>query len=256
VCAAVALLVGGAQARAETVTLHLDSVTPGSVQGTYNGTTSSFTPGPYFWSTTTTPINSVSTFCVQLDQFITVGQTYTFQKTSLTDTPTVGNQMKANYITELYGRYYKAAWNSSGFTGSTQATAFQLALWKLIYDGPTDAKDKASLSLSSGKFSDTSPSDATAVSLAQKYLTGGGGYTALSGDTSQFAKNKDLAGLQLAGLTDMTNPGAVVSGGVQDQLVLVPAAAVPAPPGVFLAGAGLLALVGRGRFLRRKAATA
>src|SRR5437868_11340010 len=186
-CAAAALLAGGPRARAETITLHLDSVTSASVQGTFNGSTQTFTPGPYFWSTTTAPINSVSTFCVQLDQFITVGNTYTFDKTSLAASPTVGNQTKANYITELYGRYYNTAWNSPSFTGSTQATAFQLALWELIYDGPTSASSKGSLDLSSGTFKDTASSDAAAVSLAQKYLTGGSGFTALSGDTSQFA---------------------------------------------------------------------
>src|SRR5207249_1402595 len=209
-----------------------------SVQGTFNGSTQTFTPGPYFWSTTTAPINSVSTFCVQLDQFITVGNTYTFEKTSLAASPTVGNQTKANYITELYGRYYNTAWNSPSFTGSTQATAFQLALWELIYDGPTSARRKGSLDLSTGTFKDTASAHAAAVSLAQNYLTGGSGYTALSGDTSQFATR--FPGFQLQGLSAATGSNNVVTG-VQSQIVLT---AVPAPPGVFLAGAGLLALVG------------
>jgi hypothetical protein len=247
VFAGLALLVGGQQARADTISLHLDSVTPAQAHITFNGSSEAVTPGPYFWSTTTTPINSVSTFCVQLDSFIQVGQTYTFQKTSLASAPTIGNQTKADYITELFGRYYNTAWSNPSFTGSTQATAFQLALWELVYDGPTDASSKGSLDLSSGTFKDTSSSDSSAVSLAQKYLNGGSGYTALSGDTSQFTKN--FGGYQLLGLSPSSGQGQVVNG-VQGQVVLVNT--VPAPPGVFLAGAGLIALVGRGRFLRRK----
>jgi hypothetical protein len=252
--AAVVFLAGSSRAQADTVTLYFDHITSQSVQTTFNGNPATFTPGPYYWKNPPSALNAnTATFCVQLDQFITLNSTYTFQKSSLANMPTIGNQTKADYITELYGRYYNTAWNNPGFAGSTASAAFQLALWELIYDGPVSPSNKGNLDLSSGIFKDTA--DAPATPLAQKYLTGGGGYVALSGDTSQFAKN--LAGYDLIGLTDVTPPSGAqaVQQGIQDQLVLTPKTpGVPAPAGVWLAGAGLVALIGRGRFLRRKAA--
>lgn len=253
--AVVAFAAGSPQAQADTVTLYLDHTTGQKANATFNGSSISAVPGPYYWKDPPSAVNAnTTTFCVQLDQFVSVGSTYTFEKSALAAMPTIGNQTKANYITELYGRHYNLAWNNPNFTGSTASLAFQLALWELIYDGPTGPGSLGSLNLAKGTFRDTSSADAAAVSLAQKYLTGGsGGYVALSGDTSQFAQR--LSGYDLIGLKDFTGgiQPATVQPGIQDQLVLVPTSVVPAPAGVWLAGAGLVALIGRRRLARKKA---
>jgi hypothetical protein len=251
--AAVAFLAAAPVARAGTVTMLLDHTTGQSTNATFNGSGITAAPGPYYWKNPPTALNAnTATFCVQLDQFVTVGNTYQFQTSSLANLPTVGNSIKANYITELFGRHFNTAWLNPSFTGSTASVAFQLALWELIYDGPTTANPKGNLNLANGTFADTSSGDAAAVSLAGKYLNGGsGGYVALTGDASQFALR--LPGYSLTGLTDVTGGTNTVSGGIQDQIVITPPqSVVPAPAGVWLAGAGLLALIGRGR-LRRKA---
>jgi hypothetical protein len=251
VVAAVAFLAGSPRAQADTVTLYFDHTTNQTTHPTFNGSAINPTPGPYYWKDPpSAPNANTATFCVQLDQFIVLHDTYTFQKTPLASMPTIGNQTKADYISELYGRYYNLAWNNPSFAGNTASTAFQLALWELIYDGPKSPTDKGTLDLSQGNFKDTSSSDAAVVSLAQKYLSGGsGGYVALSGDTSQFANN--LKGYQLVGLTEPPPAGQSVVQPIQDQLVLLPTSPVPAPAGVWLAGAGLVALIGRRRFLRK-----
>jgi hypothetical protein len=252
-CLAVAVLAGFQPVRADTVTLYFDHTTNQSANITFNGSHPTVTPGPYYWKDPPSALNAnTATFCVQLDQFISLHNTYTYQTSSLANMPTIGNQIKANYITELFGRYYNPAWGNPSFTGNTTSTAFQLALWELTYDGPTDANPKGNLDLSKGTFADTSSADTAAVSLAQKFLTGGSGYVALSGDTSQLAAH--LPGYQLVGLTDVTSSGQSVNPGIQDQIRVVQT--VPAPAGVWLAGAGLIALIGRGRLVRKKPAEA
>jgi hypothetical protein len=256
VVAAVVFLAGSPRAQADTMTLYFDHTNSQTAHITYNGSASTVTPGPYYWKDPPSALNAnTTTFCVQLDQFISQGSTYTYQKTPLASMPTIGNQTKADYISELFGRYYSTAWNNPSFTGNTASTAFQLALWELVYDGPVSASNKGTLDLTKGVFKDTASADASAVSLAQMYLTGGTDlgktYAALSGDTSQFAKN--LGGYQLVGLTEPPPSGQSAQPGFQDQLVLLPTSPVPAPAGVWLAGLGLVALIGRGRFLRKKA---
>lgn len=253
--AAVTLMASAPRAQAGSVTMLLDRTTGQSSNVTFNGQSLNATPGPYYWKNPPGALNAnTAAFCVQLDQFVTVGNTYTYQTSSLAGMQVIGSQIKADYITELFGRYFNPSWLDPKFTGSNASLAFQLALWELVYDGPTNL-NVTDTSKDLGKFSDTSPGDAAAASLAQQYLKGGvGGNPALSGDTTQFAKN--LAGYTLTGLTDQPAGGAnsaVVSPGVQDQIVITPPGGqVPAPAGVWLAGAGLIALFGRGR-LRQKA---
>lgn len=256
--AATALLFGAQRAQAGSVTMLLDHTTGQTANATFNGSPSSASPGPYYWKNPTTALNAnTAAFCVQLDQFVTLGNTYTYQTTSLANLPTIGSEAKANYITELFGRYFDPTWLNPSFTGSTASLAFQLALWELVYDGPTNLNVNDTTK-TLGTFSDTSSGDAAAASLAQKFLKGGsGGYVALSGDTSVFASR--LPGYTLTGLTDQPVGGAnsAVAGGVQDQIVITPPGGqVPAPAGVWLAGAGLVALFGRGRLRKKSTETA
>ena len=240
------LLSGSPRAAADTVSLQFNSYTPTSVsiQYTIAGTTTTATdsPGPYYWTqSSSTPNsafpNSVTTFCVELNQYISTGSKYTYTSTPLASQSGVSS-LEATDITKLYGAYYNTAWNNTSFKGSIQSEAFQLALWKLVYDGGTN------LSLASGNFlipgspnlSDTS----TAAGLAQSWLN------ALSGISSSiFSTN--FSGQQLVWLSSTT---------AQDQLTIIPTppsppvVGTPAPPGLVLAGIGFMGLIGRG--IRRK----
>lgn len=241
------LCVGSPRAAAGTVDLVFDQTTGTagvSVQFKIGSatTTSTVTPGPYYWHEVNAPANSAfpnptTTFCVELNQTISTGTGYTYTTTPLASQAGV-TALEATDISKLWGAYYNTAWNSKSFTGSVQSTAFQLALWKLVYDGGTN------LSLLSGNFlipgatAASLTNTSTAAGLAQTWLN------ALAG-TSSSIFSTNLPGKQLVWLSN---------GSAQDQLTMVstPQTVVttPAPPGLVLAGIGFVGLVGRS--LRRR----
>jgi hypothetical protein len=246
VLAIAGLVAGSPRASADSVGLKFDQTTASSgvsVQYTIGGVTSTETaiPGPYYWTPTTQPLNSTfpnptSTFCVELNQTISTGQTYSYTVTALASQSGV-TSTEATDITKLWGAYYNTAWESTSFNGSLQSTAFQLALWKLVYDGGTN------LNLATGNFvvpnanlSNTS----TAAGLAQSWLN------ALAG-TSSSIFSTNFGSQELVWLSNSW---------AQDQLTMIPNphpnVATPAPPGVVLAGLGALGLLGRS--LRRRSA--
>lgn len=224
VLALVGLMAGAPRASAETINLTLNNTGTGVTYKPYGGTATTVNGGPFHWSQST-PLNAnyasaVTTYCIDLDQYISKGSTYTFTTQSdLTLAPTIGTAAKAAAITELFDRYY-----NSSLTSATNAAAFQLALWELVYDGAS------SKSLSAGRIQGTN-------SLTTSMLSnlGSAAYT-----------NHDLAGYHLVALVSKTN---------QDQLMVVkdtatpPPAGVPAPPGLVLAGLGFGGLL-LGRFRR------
>ena len=248
--AAVLLLASAPRASAESVTLYFDHSTNSSATITVNGgSPTAIVPGPYYWKTTTGPINAgnaVTTFCAELTEFVDASNASTYQTTTLAGLPTVGTQIKADYISELYGRYYDTAWNNPSFGGSTAATAFQFALWELLYDGPS------ALNLGSGNFTVSDPT--AAIAAAKTMLLGNGTtITGLTGNASAFSAR--FPNSTLIGLTDPT--AGVVSVNsllppkrIQDQIALV-TKPVPAPPGAVLAGIGVLALLGRSSWRRK-----
>lgn len=226
--ALVGLFAAAPQARAETINLTLTN-NGNSVTYKDNGKTTTVNGGPFHW-TQSTPLNTnyataVTTYCIDLDQTVSKGGTYTYDvKTDLKQAPTIGNDtVKIGAITELFDRYYNMS-----LTSAANAAAFQLALWELVYDGG------ASKSLAAGRIQGSN-------SLTSSMLgsLGSGTYT-----------NHDLAGYHLVGL---------VSGSKQDQIMVVkdptpPTGAVPAPPGVVLAGIGFGSLL-LGRLRRKTTAT-
>jgi hypothetical protein len=249
-CVVVASLVASSsRASADSVGLKFDQTTssPGvSVQYTIGGVTSTETaiPGPYFWTPTSQPLNSTfpnptSTFCVELNQTISTGNTYSYTVSPLASQSGV-TSTEATDITKLWGAYYNTAWESTSFNGSLQSTAFQLALWKLVYDGGTN------LSLLSGNFvipgatSSSLSNTSTAAGLAQSWLN------ALAG-TSSSIFSSNFGSQELVWLSSPT---------AQDQLTMIPNphpnVVTPTPPGVVLAGIGFLGLLGRS--LRRRSA--
>lgn len=212
------VLFGGSRATAD-VMLAFDKTTPVggvTVQDDVGGTHSiSGIPGPYYWHQTGSPADprfsgTVVTFCVELDQHIHTGGTYTYQATPLAS---VVSPAEAALFGKLYADHYNTAWNNSGFAGSVQSIAFQLAVWELVYDGPSN------LDLGTGHFqypganlSNTS----TAAGLAQSWL-GGLGSVSSTAFTTTFPGQ---------GLFWLGNQGS------QDQIALVPdpsTAPVPVP---------------------------
>jgi hypothetical protein len=216
--ALVGFLSASPRACADTITLKLETDGTPVAYNPYGGPTMIAHAGPYQWSQVP-PLNAnfppaVSTFCIDKDQFIYVGESYTFTiESNLALAPTIGDETKAGLITELYDRYYL-----STLTDVAAQQAFQLALWDLVHDGP-DGRG-----MSEGRIQANNPQ-------AQNMLSSLG--TPYS--------NHDLAGLHLLALVSETN---------QDQLVVVPDP-VPAPPGVILASIGVLALLGRAYRNRR-----
>jgi len=235
------LMLGSSRASAETVSLDFTKTTgtaPVGVTYTISGSTTStsITPGPYYWQQTGSPMNSnfgstVATFCVELNQTFPAGTSSgAFNVTSLA---AVKGTATADAIQKLFGNNYNTAWASSSFTGSTNSTAFQLALWELVYDGTGGA-------LGTGNFTYTG-SLTSGVGLAAKNML-----TAL-GSTSSSAFGAAFPNSQVVWLS---------SGSFQDQIAIVPHVppppGVPAPPSIVLAGLALgTGLFGRA-FRRRK----
>jgi len=259
--AVVAALGLAGSARADSVTLYFDTATNATaITPTVNGhpTSQALVPGPYYFTQNQVPPNAsfpppTVTFCVQTDQFVSAGHQYTFDIKPLTAMPTIGTQIKADYITELWGRHYDTAWNNPAFATNPPSSsayinsiAFQLAIWELAYDG-TSTRD-----LAHNNFIAPQPPSGNSI-YDQAYSTAQTWLNQLTGNTSYFTSR--FAGYQLIGLTDPTDPKGNISN-PQDQITMIPTSAVPAPPGVLMAGFGFLALFGRSRWSRRKAVAA
>ncbi|MBX9628176.1 MAG: hypothetical protein K2X82_30540 [Gemmataceae bacterium] len=238
-CLAVGVIAAGflaapGRAAAGYVTLQFDHTTAaGAVAVSYPGGTVSGVPGPYYWDPVGGPpaggfADPTATFCVQLSQYISTGQAYTFQVDPVAAAagPAVGKLFET-----LWAGHYDPAWGANGFTGSTASAAFQLAVWELVYDGA------GALDVAGGNFQVKKPNGAAAT-LAQGWLT------ALPTDPNLFGTK--YAGQELVWLSHPT---------AQDQLAMrasprePQAAPVPAPAGLVL---GLIGAAGCGlaRFRR------
>jgi Thioester domain len=249
VLAVVLLLAAAPRASANTITAQFVGTSgSSSVSYSLNGNAGNAIPGPYYWDSTPPPnggSNPVATFCVELTQGIPSGA-INFNVVSLTDAPTIAtgnaaqNQAKADAIMALFGNNYKTAWNTPGTANNdTSYKAFQLALWELTYDGTYDIAHPNTNWFGSGSFQSSDSAAAGAWLMLNDILNNPNG---ISAGQTNFANN--FPGMGISVLT---------SGGAQDQIILDPpgVVGVPAPPGVLFAGFGLIALVGRGRWVRR-----
>jgi len=172
--------------------------------------------------------NVFGSFCIQLSEYISGGQTATFDVVTLDQAPVAGPAMsiaKATSIAKLWAYVTAAHGAPTGLTNVTVGTttesgtaAFQLAIWNLVYDGD--------LNLSGGTFQATASNVTT---VAQDMLTQSGLSTVVA----------DMRAIAVAG--------------IQDQVFLTdaPGPAVPLPS-VASAFVGLLFAGGLGmRRLRR-----
>ncbi len=249
VCIFVGWMCGELPARADYITAQLNGnsiyqiIHPGDdvTINSGNGNTPSipYYPGEMNWTAkgTNNPAwltNPFTTFCIELTQDVSPGNTYTYKLVQLQDAPNPGTSQngngsgmgidKADKIRQLW----YADYNSIGSDG-VKAAAFQLAIWKIEYDW-TSSSIPASL-FTSGNFraseSDLSTGHSDAITQATSWLT------SIWSDTN--------APMQ-SGLLAMSNPHA------QDQIIQD--AVLPVPPSLHLAGIGCILACAYG--LRRR----
>jgi hypothetical protein len=174
---------------------------------------------------------SYETFCVQIFEGLTVGDTICFDEVAVSQVPDASpapgpmGALKATLVQDLYWRFYDYTTDESvdAATADTRYAAFQIALYEVTHES-IDASDAAGalaqLGLGQGAFQaaerTTTPGSADAISLAAQMLA------ELGTDGFHFFGS---------GLKGLTNPT------FQDQLVIV-----PVPAAVGLAAAGLLGL--------------
>lgn len=163
------------------------------------------------------------TFCTQLFEGVTVGQTYTFNYVSPSmvpeaDDPTTApgpmGAIKATLVQDLYRRYY------SGLNGSVSEAAFQIALYEITHENltATNAADAvAQLALDKGAFQAGKSGGATASAAAMLASLGQGGFGSIGSD--------------LRGLANAS---------AQDQLLVVPIGAPAILAGLGLVGVGFM----------------
>jgi len=137
------------QASADSITANITGVkyaTSGytTVGVIFNGTNyGQVIAGPEMWHETSGTINlgdangDFLTFCVEINQDVYLGGTYTFTTGTVASAPTPGTPLpgsggmgtiKANLLNDLWTRHY------SDVTDATTGAAFQVAVWEVVYD--------------------------------------------------------------------------------------------------------------------------
>ncbi len=247
--AATPFLAAAPRASADVITLQFlggaNTGSPLSIK--LNGVSDSVGGGPFSWAQIQDPVNGslgspLLTFCVDLTKYINDGtQNPNVSKYTIT-TPITGlaaiggNATEAAAVNKLFAQHYDTNWETTPIGSFTSAQkdaskAFQLALWNILYD-----TDKT---LAGGTFSSTSSAATTATTWLQ--------------NLNKASTPVVLTNFELVGLTGAENKVPNTPAG-QDQIVVKHTNPVPAPPALFLAAFGLVALGGRASWLRKKAA--
>jgi hypothetical protein len=154
------------------------------------------------------PTGTFDAFCIEPREFITTGDSYTYDFSDLSKGATNINGMgvaKATLIEELFGRYYPVI--GAPITAE-KASAIQIAIWEIVRE------NSGTLDVYKGNVVFSNPSDLPALQLAQSYLQ------SLNG-----------TGPHLNNLYALTEVGA------QDVIVQI-----PEPVTLFVTGLALIAL--------------
>jgi hypothetical protein len=167
------------------------------------------------------PYITVPTFCIQLDQDVNVGGSYTTYVVESLGSDSILTATAARDLATLYYLFFQG--NSTSNWNATTGAAFQLDCWKIVQDpGNYDLTG-------SGNFYITS--SGTEVSLAQNWLTTVSGTVVSSGGTNQpFA------------LADPTYQDLLFTQGAKNELIPF---GIQAWPGALLVGAVALLRVQR-----------
>ncbi|MCC7407315.1 MAG: hypothetical protein IT442_04540 [Phycisphaeraceae bacterium] len=218
------LTVGSAQAG--TVKAHLDGMNGKSVKIKIGSTSMTVMAGVFNWTRVGgteagMPTGQFHTVCIELDQYISFGGTYTYDLINVTDGPRPGLAVLGGSMSdtsaELLKKFWAAHYNEA-LTSNDKGAAFQIGVWDIVYD--------EGHGLFSGNFRANYTSLGTSpvfVQLAQTWLN------------------------DLANLTEMAPLMALSNLRNQDQLVLVPL------PAAAWAGLSVLTVLAAVRKHRHKA---
>jgi hypothetical protein len=245
---AFALLASASPARGEFITARFNSAEPdlalhvvlrdpdngGPLRG-FNGTAA---VGQYNWQRTGGDYagiaDSFSTFCIELTENISLGNTYRYDVVGIEAAPLPGNNtdpigsgvsgpmgaVKAERLRKFWGSYHDLILSASTTAQARErAAAFQLGIWEIVFDHQANVAD---YNVADGRFYATQ--NTASRTLANTWLRG------LDGQTGYESR-----------LVALSNIGA------QDQITL---SAVPAPPTVVLAGVGAVCALGFRRWRR------
>lgn len=218
-----------ASANATTWTMTFTNVTPSSIVGiNYNGARSfSAAPAGSYNSVYAGRMQwngpygkSYTTYCTQLNEYISWNQTVTYTETEIENVPDAPGSpgpmgsIKAALLRDLYARHYATVKASSS---NDLNAAFQVAVWEITHENINAANAAAAvgqLNVLTGALQ-MNGANAGVLSAATNLLNGLG-----------FGGFKSFDGL--VGLSHLT---------AQDQLIVVP---VPVP--ALMAGLGLLGI--------------
>jgi hypothetical protein len=165
------------------------------------------------------PTGTFDAFCTEPREFVTPGDTYTYDFSDLSAGATnIGGMgvAKATLIDELFGRYYPVI---GAPIDAEHASALQIAIWEIVRE------NSGTLDVYHGNVVFSNPQDPDALNLAQSYV-----------------QSLDGTGPHL------TNLYALTAIGVQDVIVQI-----PEPVEAFATGLALIAiaLIARARRCQR-----
>lgn len=214
----------------DSVELTFDQVNPSQTVDVYlGGSSMSVKGGIYRWS------DDVSTFCCQLTEYISGGQTVQFDVEAAADAPlnvsggaTIGTS-RATLLGDLYHRYFDM-YEKQGWNGE-KAAAFQVAIWEITHetsDGRTAGEILDDLNTSSGFASFNSTSEVNDLASGMIAELGGG--------SNDFMSDYTLVSL--------------VNDGAQDHLAIGASNPQTVPGALGLAS--MVGILGAGRRRRRR----
>jgi hypothetical protein len=212
----------------------------------YGSTTITDFVGEYAWKPSTTPTNNpwplnqpFESFCVDLNEFVQLNHSYDYTIQTVESSPnpdpgspTVGmGTARADALRRLWGTYRTGAQNDD-----LKAAAFQMAIWEIVFETPTQSS-LPTLDVRSGTFKmDTGSS--TAGNLSGQTIS----WNSIATEANTYLYNVfySIGTKAESNLVVLSMPGG------QDQLVVMPI------PAAAYGGTLLLGVLGGFRKARRR----